>query len=280
MTYPTILLPLDDDTRATARLDQAIAFARAHSSHLIGLSCHRPAPNLTYEATVLQGIDPLTLDLQRSEQLARHREVVFRRHCDSGHLASFECFVDGEESSRAIERRSRMADLVVIGQPDPVEPGHGARRDVLDHVLIHGTAPTLVLPYAGEFPTPGERVLIAWDGSHGCARAAAAALPLLGQAREVHLVSFDRTVGESGRIPQEVLEPVTQWLARHGVTARARVLYSSVDPGNAMLSHAADVDADLLVMGAWGQSRLVERMLGGATRTVLDSMTLPVLMAH
>jgi len=280
MGYPTLLFPLDDDARAGVRLGQAIAFARRVSSHLVGVSCRRPAPNVAYEFSGLRGIDPLTIELERFERLASERENVFLRRCDAESLASFECVVEEEEIGRPLARRARTADLVLMGQPDPDDAASAERRAVLNDVLIHGSAPVLLLPYAGAFDTIGERILLAWDDSREAARAAASALPLLTTAREVHIVEIDRAAGESGAIAQEPLAAVTQWLARHGVKARARVVFSAVDPGNAILSHAADVSADLLVMGAWGQSRLAERVLGGATRTVLESMTVPVLTAH
>src|SRR5262249_44439174 len=139
---------------------------------------------------------------------------------------------------------------------------------------------TLLVPHAGRFEHVGHAPLLAWDGSHGAARAVADALPFLRRARVVHVVQFDRHVGESGAIDQSAVHGVVRWLGRHGVEAQANVRFTGSDVGNALLSHAADVGADLLVMGAWGHARWAERLLGGATRTVMASMTVPVLASH
>jgi len=137
-----------------------------------------------------------------------------------------------------------------------------------------------LLPYAGRFDEFGTTALVAWDGSHGAARAVSDALPLLRRARTVHVVVFDPDGGDGGAIDPSPPQGLVQWLARHGVRAGGHVGYSGSDIGNALLSHAADVGADLLVMGCWGRGRLAERLLGGVTRTVMESMTVPVLMSH
>jgi nucleotide-binding universal stress UspA family protein len=280
VTYSTLLLHLDDDTRAAIRLDEAMKLARRFNSRLIGVSCHRPAPWIGVAGSEFMGADPMTGELERAARAASTREAAFLRQCDVGGLASFEVATSDDEPARAIGERGFCADLILLGQADPADAGHARQRDIVDRVMEQTAAPVLVLPYAGRFATLGETVLIAWSNSREAARAVADAMPLLKQARAVHLVQFDPSVGESGRIDASRLEVVTRWLAAHGVQVQARVAFRRSDTGNALLSHAADVGADLLVMGAWSHSRHVERVLGGATRTVLDSMTVPVLMSH
>ncbi len=280
VTYSTLLLHLDDDTRAGIRLDQATSLARRFDSRLIGLSCHRPAPWVGVAGSEFMGADPLTHELALAARAAASREAAFLRHCDVQELASFEVATSDDEPSRAIGERGRCADLILLGQADPDTADHARHRDIVDRVMEQTAAPVLVLPYAGRFATLGETVLIAWSDSRETARAVADAMPFLQQARAVHLVAFDRAIGVGGSIDASRLDLVTRWLATHGVQARASVAFTRTDIGNALLSHAADVGADLMVMGAWSHSRLVERVLGGATRTVLDSMTVPVLMSH
>ena len=282
MTYPTVLLHLDDDVRADVRNEQAVRFAKRHGSHVDGLSCHRPVPTGSGFAVSMGGItDTLTDELQRAQRQAAEREQRFRALCDRQGLASFDTEVDeAEEASRAILRRAPLHDLVVLGQPDPSEPDAARRREVVEEVVLHNPRPTLLLPYAGRFDDIGRTVLLAWDDSHGAARAAADALPLLKRADAVHVVTFDRDAGESGVIDQSPVRGVLRWLGRHGVSANGGVRYVAADVGNALLSHAADVGADLLVMGSWGHARWAERLIGGATRTVLASMTVPVLTSR
>jgi len=280
VSYPTLLLPLDDDPHAGARLALTTRLAQAWRSHVIGLSCHRPASVPAGDLPGLRPTDPLTLDLLRAQRCAEERERAFRLRCEAADLASFELRADGDEPGQAVARHARGSDLVILGQPDRSDPEFAARRTVLDYVLRHTPRPLLVVPWAGRFEAPGGTVLLAWDDSREAARAAADGLPLMRRARAVHVVQFETGTARRERVDAARLEPVVRWLAGHDIEASAVVLHAGGDVGNALLSHAADVDADLLVMGAWGTSRWAERVIGGATRTVLESMTMPVLMAH
>jgi nucleotide-binding universal stress UspA family protein len=136
----------------------------------------------------------------------------------------------------------------------------------------------LFVPYTGRFRDIGKRVLVAWNASREAARAVSDALPILAQAQSVEVVAFDPDGADHGEVAGA---DIALFLARHGVKASAaRQSAPDIDVGSQILSRVADSNADLLVMGGYGHSRLRELALGGATRTVLDSMTLPVLMAH
>jgi nucleotide-binding universal stress UspA family protein len=168
-------------------------------------------------------------------------------------------------------RESYRHDLVVLGQYDGSDPaGAGVPPDFVPSVVVDSGKPVLVVPWAGKFRDVGHRVLIAWKPTREAARALSAALPLLQPGATVHVVGWDCDPSE-----------VRPLLLRHGVEAT----YSREGPGEGavgedLLSRAADVNADLLVMGCYGHTRARELLLGGTTRTVLASMTLPVLMAH
>jgi nucleotide-binding universal stress UspA family protein len=140
--------------------------------------------------------------------------------------------------------------------------------------------PILVVPYAGHFARIGQRVVIGWDASREAARAVNDAMPLLAAAEAVTVLTIDpeQSPRGHGEIPGA---DIALHLARHGVTAQVeRTVSAGIGIGNTLLSRAADLEADLLVMGAYGHSRVRELLLGGVTRTMLTSMTLPVLMAH
>jgi nucleotide-binding universal stress UspA family protein len=171
----------------------------------------------------------------------------------------------------AFSRAALTADLTVLGQHDPAEPeGQAVPADFAEAVIIDSGKPALVLPYAGDFRTLGRTVLVAWKPTRESARALGAALPLLRRAERVHVASWD---GD----PREV----EHWLLRHGIDPTFhREAHAGGDIGEYMLSRAAELGADLLVMGCYGHSRARELVLGGASRTMLQSMTLPVLMSH
>lgn len=193
-------------------------------------------------------------------------------------LRSFEPVVEVEDPVPSAIVHARRADLVVVGQHEAGSDS-GVPPDLPQQVLIHGARPVLVLPYAGAPATPGSRVLVAWDGGREAARAIADALPFLHRAAAVQLAVFE-SAGET-RAP--ALPPgadILPWLSRHGIAAEAVRVPTPIDTGNALLSHAADFGAELIVMGGYGHSRFRETVLGGVTRTVLRQMTVPVLMSH
>jgi nucleotide-binding universal stress UspA family protein len=137
----------------------------------------------------------------------------------------------------------------------------------------------LIVPYAGRFETIGREVLIAWSPRHEAARAMRDALPLLQHAEKVRLVAVASSDDEARQWQRDFADAV-EWLGRHGVKTTASLTVSEVDVGNELLSLAADPGVDLIVMGGYGHTRLREFVLGGATRTLLQSMTVPVLMSH
>ena len=137
--------------------------------------------------------------------------------------------------------------------------------------------PALFLPHAGKLDSPGRRVMVAWKPTPQSARAVTSALPLLRRAEHVTVVEW---APEPGGCRGAALDLKT-YLALHGVQAtHERQEREPPDVGEELLSRATTLDADLLVMGCYGHSRARELVLGGATRTVLRSMTLPVLFCH
>ena len=175
-------------------------------------------------------------------------------------------------------QQALYADLLVFGQHDPGDPtASGVPPDFVESVMAASGKPALILPYAAVPVGLGETVTIAWKPSREAARAVAAAMPLLQRARQVHVVSWTS--------PDEAVTgarlDLPGYLQRHGVQA---VWHCQADEpqdiGELLLSRAFDLEATLLVMGCYGHTRAREWVLGGASRTVLRSMTLPVLMAH
>jgi len=175
----------------------------------------------------------------------------------------------------AVVGRALYADLLLLGQHMPDEMDTlSTPTGFVESVLIESGKPAIIVPFAGTFAQVGKHVLIAWKPSREAARAVAAALPLLQRSSRIHVAV------EAGN--DTASQDLETWLRTHGVEAKLEH-HAALDSGHAgegLLSLAADVDADLLVMGCYGHSRARELVLGGATRTVLRSMTLPVLMAH
>jgi nucleotide-binding universal stress UspA family protein len=173
---------------------------------------------------------------------------------------------------------ARYADLSVVGQPNRDEP-QDADAVTVTAVMTSGR-PVLAVPFAGEFPVIGERVLIAWNASREAARAVNDALPLLIGAKQVTVLAINpqRGVGGHGDVPAA---DIALHLARHGLKAEAaHTVARDIADGEALLSYAADIGADLIVAGAYGHSRARELVFGGVTRTLIAEMTAPVLLSH
>ena len=140
--------------------------------------------------------------------------------------------------------------------------------------------PILVIPYIGRFDTFGTNILVGWNNSREAARAMNDAIPLLAKAASVTILEAN-PIGRKPASDDATSADITRHLARHGISAKtARTSTDRMSASDALLSYAADVSADLLVVGGYGHSRLRELILGGVTRELLQHMTLPVLMAH
>jgi nucleotide-binding universal stress UspA family protein len=167
----------------------------------------------------------------------------------------------------------------VLGQADPDDPA-GSRNDLPEAVALATGRPVLVVPRIGALSRVGKTVMLCWNASRESARAAADALPVLRAADQVIVLVVDPEVSAEGHGPEPGAD-VAAWLARHGVNVTVqRDVAADTQVGEAILSRAADHDVDLIVMGLYGHSRLREMVLGGVSRTLLSSMTVPVLVSH
>jgi len=275
--YKTILVHTDAGRTTPARLDIAVELASAFGAHL---ACLYAAKSEPIPSAAMEARDFLVEVRQRmwaeSTQAARqaYDECLRRTGFDRAEWRTSEA-----DALDAMVLHARYADLVVIGQQNPEWPG-SVDQDFERALPIAAARPVLVVPYAFERRPVGRRVLVAWNASREAARAVSEALPLLKRAKQVDVVAFEP--GKSGAAHgAEPGADIALYLARHGVKVTvARVEAPDMDVGNQLLSRAFDLSTDLIVMGAWGHSRLRELVLGGVTRTLLESMTVPVLMAH
>jgi nucleotide-binding universal stress UspA family protein len=282
MSYATLLLHLDDGPHAAARIDMGIHLACRFESHLVGVSASGNASFKTSAGAALLGRDQLAGALAAGRRLAEDRSRHFLERARASGVPSCEALVDDRDDGAAIVHHGLCSDLVILGQPDPRQDDHGRARAQFEQALLDGAPPALVLPHDGLRTELGCRVLVAWNDSREAARAIAAAMPLLRRAEQVHVVQCDspleRLAGADAERPR--IERVREWLVRNGVAADAWLCASDTDAGSALLTRARECGADLIVMGAWGRSRWSERVFGGATRTMLARMTVPVLMAR
>jgi nucleotide-binding universal stress UspA family protein len=214
------------------------------------------------------------------EQHARAATQQFETAARQQGYVRIESRVSSADQISAITLNARYADLVVIGQKNPADSVLSGSLVNPGNVVLACPRPVLVIPYIGAPAGFGNHILIAWNGSRESCRAVTDALPLLKLAGRVTVMAVDPRISNSahGAAPGADL---AKFLASHDVKVTAQPDYSDVDDaGVELLSRAADLGADLLVMGAYGHTRTREWVLGGVTRTILASMTIPVLMSH
>jgi nucleotide-binding universal stress UspA family protein len=279
MTYRSILLHIDEGPDVDAHSEYAAGLARLFDARLVGLSCHHLSLAAGAPPVFAQG-DALTTRMREIEDAALERETTFLRHCRQAALRAFDAIRDGSPAAAALCSHALGCDLVVMAAPESGGARQAAQRALLDAVLLASARPVLVLPRAGRFEPGAGKAVVAWDGSPGAAHAAGAALPLLQRATSVDLVRALPPGADSDMpIPVDLTRAVT-WLSRHGVAAQVRLAPVDRQVGQALLFDAKAMGAKLLVMGAWGRPRVVERLLGGATREVLANLAIPTLFAR
>ncbi len=281
MGVKDILVHLDTTEQAATRLRLAAEMARRHAAHLTGLlviDVMLPplAGGEMGGGTMLADL----LEQMRQTALAdaARVETAFRERLRLDGLSGEWRQVEGA-TAELVALHARYADLVLLGQEDP-EGSQPAAGPVIEQVLFASGRPVLLVPYAGRFESLGRRVLIGWNASREAARAVNDALPLLMQAETVTVLAINprRGVGGHGEEPGA---DIALHLARHGVKVNVEhTVTSGISDAETLLNYAADLSADLLVIGAYGHSRFRELVLGGVTRTLLREMTVPVLMAH
>lgn len=282
MALRDILVHLDVTPRSAARMAIAAALATKHGAHLTGLHViDIPSANYFYGAAMpfVPANPEEIVGRMRSEaaEAAAPVEAAFRECLRRNGIEGEWRLVEGNPAT-TVALHGRYADLIIVGQPNPDEPQDGDPITVTT-VMTSGR-PVLAIPFAGNFSTIGERVLVAWNASREAARAVNDALPLLAGAKQVTVLAINpqRGIGGHGDVPAA---DISLHLARHGLRAEAaHTVARDISDGEALLSYAADIGADLIVAGGYGHSRARELVFGGVTRTLIAEMTAPVLLSH
>jgi len=279
MSYKTIAVYLPTQDSVAGIMTVALPFAEAFGAHLTGLHVHSALPVAgTIGAQVPAEIIEQYMDIMREDAKAVAKdfaEAVAKTNTPTEWLGE-EDISTGTNILSTISALTRCSDLVVIGQPDPE---HRSGELTADIVLTAGR-PALVVPANAKPLDIAGKVVVGWDGSREAARAVFDALPLLKQASNVFVV----TVGKGDDIKEAVRNggvTLAESLARHDVKAEvAMIAKSDSSAGEALNAYVDEQNANLLVMGCYGHSRLRERLFGGATLNVLEHMKVPVLMSH
>jgi len=273
-----IVVHIPADRPADGLVACAVSVAKAFDAHLDGIVCtYQPinpaivvGASAAYYAAANQhntDEDEAAARLDQFEIAARAAGITHgaRSVCDAPALAN-----------QALSEISRLYDLSVVIQPDRAKPGH---QDPLpESVLFNSGKPILMVPHVHTGPVAFDRVLVCWDGGRQAARAVSDAMPFLRQAKTIDVIAVNEDEDVVGQASSEALQA---HLLRHDLAAsHHQVTAPPSNIHNAILSFAADTSADLLVMGGYGHSRLREFIMGGVTRGIFKSLTLPALISH
>jgi len=272
-----IIVNLTVDAAHDVAADYAISVARTFQAHLtsIGFAFEPVIPGSVMGSMAVELIETQRKEYERAARSAiSHVEEAARRvglAADSRLQTA--SLAEAADTFGALARRF---DLAVVAQAEPNKlPG---RELIIEAALFESGRPVLVVPYIQRDGLKLDHVMVCWDGGRNAARAIGDAMPFLTRAKEVEVVVVAGDPGKRDEIPGA---DIAHHLARHGLKVELeRIVVRDLDVANTTLSHAADCGTDLIVMGGYGHSRLREFVLGGATRGILSSMTVPTLMSH
>jgi nucleotide-binding universal stress UspA family protein len=255
----------------------ALSVANAFAAHAAGIAFQYDPLMPT---ALMDDVPPDVIDTQRAEN-ERAANAATSRFDDATRATAVRSETRIIQSTMAgvatrFAHIARRFDLAIVAQARPDTDGPEAL--IVEQALFDSGRPVLVVPYIQTAPFQADRVMLCWDGSRPAARAAADARPFLARAKEVEVFTVESGKLQSSEIPGA---DIAQHLARHNRNVNVTQTTSGdADVASVILSHAADTGADMLVMGGYGHSRLREFILGGATRAILASMTVPTLMSH
>jgi nucleotide-binding universal stress UspA family protein len=273
-----LLVHVPSERSARPVIDGAVSLATAHKARLQAVSVGYETANI---GVPLDGGAAVAAVFEMEHESAQKRAdaalSAFDAEARNAGISYSLKAITGAlyDAAAQIGAMARLADLTILLQPD-------YERDTFDNalpleILFQCGGPVLFIPYIHRGPLEFKRIGIAWDGSRLAARALHDAAPFLKDAQEAAIIS----VNEPSKPENPSAADLAAHLGRRGLTAKLeRASADGVDIQPTILSIAADAGLDLLVMGAYGHSRLQERLLGGVTRGMLESMTVPTLMSH
>ena len=276
MPLKSILVHAAPNERLNSVLDVACTIAKTHEAHLIGLhvSSDPAAPLQSLPGPVP---NELMTSIESRIEMERDRARTAFDAAAAKHGVRGEWRTGSGDLANLIGTHTRYADLAVMGQAagddEPDDP------ELPTVVATMTGRPVLIVPRAGSFGEAGKRVLVCWNASREATRAITDALPILQLADHVTVLAVNPNDGSGhGAVPGA---DISHYLARHGVRAEANRTYADdIDVADAILSRASDLGCDLIVMGAYGHSRVREWIFGGVTRSIMRTMTRPVLISH
>ncbi len=276
-----ILVHLDDSEVCSHRIRTAISLATKHDAHVIGMALKIRSTIADYIGEAL----PSGFQEAQRQAVAESARKAIERFEAAAKEGGISHATDTIEKSVAkapnvLAFHARHSDITILGQTKDEQSGASFNTALMEAVLFESGRPIYLVPYVGKKIAPVKTAVIAWDGGAKSARAVNDSIPLLQDREEVIIlvINAEEREGAHGKAPGA---DIAAHLARYNINARVeRERVVDIDINNAILNFLADAGADLLVMGAYGHSRLREKAFGGVTKSILKEMTTPVLMSN
>ncbi len=281
MAIRDLLVLLDDGKYCKERAEAALSFASEQGAHVVGVALAIRSTISDYIGVKLPA--GFGEEQRKAVEEAAHTAIANFEEMAKSSGVSYETHIIAKSVARApsaLAFYARHTDLTVLGQSDPDHGNAAFNTALMEGVLFESGRPIYIVPYVGNKNSRAHVAVVAWDGGHKSARAVNDAIPLLKTRDEtiILVINPDERTDAHGSIPGA---DITAHLARHGINARIeRTTNRDIGPDKVILNFLAETSADLLVMGAYGHSRLREMALGGVTQTVLKEMTSSVFMSH
>lgn len=274
MSIKSILLHLTKSDTQEAFIEVALGLAVQHGAHINAVYAMAPVN----PPTSFMGFVPpefIERSIEEEKQRAVAATLSFKTLADRAKI-SYETHQEDGYAVNVLNKHAPAADLVIVAQVDQDDDLTAQYQFLNDELVVSCSKPILIVPYSGKYRDFGKHVLVAWNNTHESARALQYALPFLKLADKVTLLSINPASDQTNQN-----SAILAYLNRHQIKADLKVSHwKDVSVGNAMLDSLVDLSADMIVMGAYGHSRIREMILGGATKEVLEQMTAPVLFAH
>ncbi|CAM3658040.1 UspA domain-containing protein [Bordetella sputigena] len=274
-----IALHVEKDQACAGRTLTALALAQRFEAELLAIYVNYTWAHYPYGESVI----PSAAYEVMLQQLAQEH--------DKCHMEFERCVADtgiatqwrnpGGRPDETLPLHARCADLLVLSQAHERDTDSIVDPYMVENVIMNAGRPVLVVPYAGEYTRIGSRILVCWDGGREAARALADAAPFLASAEEVLVLTLDAD-SDAMRSRETVPGDLQAWFRAQGYGDPRMLTRETAElgHGNAILNAASDHSCDLIVMGLYGHSRMREWVLGGASRDMLNAMTVPVLFSH
>lgn len=274
-----IAIHLSDDKVCERRIEAGILLAKVHNAELVGIYAPGGIIGRTYEESIMPADVSKLLRSRYDEDRTTVQKTYTEKTAAAGIHADWR--VPKGETDAALSLHSRYCDLIIMSKGDQSDGFSAFTPNLPESVMMAAGRPVLMIPNFGVIETIGQRVLYCWDQRREAARAFTDAAPLLAKSKELAVLEIDRE--EDALQPQDLRDDdFSRYCISRGYPEPKRLLKRSegFGVGNVILNTATDLASDLIVMGAYGHSRMRQWVMGGASRTLLSSMTVPVLLSN